>query len=293
VKVLDHRECGGEIVEQELKKPATVQLRCLKCGKVWSVPSDLSDIDEIGIRKHKLTRFSFFFKIQTFHTNPIIDFVFNERLGHIVRMVDFSLDRQIVGVDLGCWHGYFTQYLARHLYGMMIGVDVDRCNLRRAKFRAHLRALRYDPTSYASLEFVQADVSHLPFKKSSVDLVLAVSVLEHLSDLEGTTRGIKDSLRINGELIAGYPIETRLFLALIKLFLPIGRSVRDPKILGKEQFEKSPDTHKQSFTVIRSVLRKNFQIAKREKSFLTVLPDQMSWYESVKMKKVKQRFSDE
>lgn len=243
--------------------------------------------------KRKQPRLSIFCEFHTFHgawsrrvPSPILNFVFNDRLRRVVRMVDLSLDGQCVGVDLGCATGYFTQYLAQRLNGIMIGIEVSKYDLHTAKIGARLRALHENPTPGGNVEFVCADISHLPLKKNSVDLVLGVSVLEHLNDLEGTIKEIKDSLRKNGVLIAGYPIETSLFRALIRLFLPAGMTIRDPRILGKEQFEKNPDTHKQSFTTIRSLLQEHFLRIKREKSFFTVLSDQISWYECVKMKKV-------
>jgi len=94
-------------------------------------------------------------------------------------------------------------------------------------------------------------------------------------------------MKKDGILIAGYPIETSLFKALLRLFLPSGLVIRDPRIWGKEKFERSPETHKQSFTTIRDLLQKYFLKVQREKSFFTMLPDQISWYECVKMNKVK------
>jgi hypothetical protein len=92
-------------------------------------------------------------------------------------------------------------------------------------------------------------------------------------------------MRQKGNLIAGYPIEGSIFMALLKIFLPLGLYVRDPRILGKERFESSPETHKQKFSDIRNSLQKLLIIKKREKSFFTFLPDQLSWYECVKMTK--------
>jgi SAM-dependent methyltransferase len=200
-------------------------------------------------------------------------------------MVDFSSDRKYVGLDVGCGRGYFTQYLAQRLNGIMIGIDVSIYDLRRAKIRARLRAYYEKPTSRGTVEFIRSDITHLPFKKDSIDLVVCVSVLEHINDLEGAIKEIKDSMRKKGSLIAGYPIETNLFKALLRLFLPSGLVFRDPRIWGKEKFERSPETHKQSFTTIRGLLQTHFLRVQREKSFFTMLPDQISWYECVKMNK--------
>jgi hypothetical protein len=89
-----------------------------------------------------------------------------------------------------------------------------------------------------------------------------------------------------GRLIAGYPIETRLFNALIKLIAPYSLIIRDPRILGEESFQKSPETHKQSFLTIRILLQEHFLMVQRKKLFFTIMPDSLSWYECVKMSKV-------
>ena len=276
---------------EKIPKHATIQLKCLKCGKVWSVLSDLSDIEDTDLRRGKLGRLSVFFELTKVRwraraPNFAVSFLFNDRLRRVIQMIDFSSDRKCIGLDIGCGGGYLTQYLANRLNGIVIGIDVSRYDLCRAKIRARLRACYEKPTR-ATVELICSDITHLPFKKDSVDLVVAASVLEHINDLEGAIKEIKDSMRKNGILIAGYPIETSLFTALLKLFLPSGLRIRDPRILGKEQFEKSPETHKQSFTTIRGLLQKHFLRMYREKSFFTMLPDQISWYECVKMNKAK------
>jgi 2-polyprenyl-3-methyl-5-hydroxy-6-metoxy-1,4-benzoquinol methylase len=134
-------------------------------------------------------------------------------------------------------------------------------------------------------EFVCSDITHLPFRKDSIDLVVCASVLEHVNDLERVIKEINDLMSKNAILIAGYPIETGLFNALLRIFLPTGLAIRNPLILGKDEFERNPETHKQSFRTIRCLLQTHFLRVKREKSFFTMLPDQISWYECVKMSK--------
>jgi 2-polyprenyl-3-methyl-5-hydroxy-6-metoxy-1,4-benzoquinol methylase len=137
-----------------------------------------------------------------------------------------------------------------------------------------------------NVEYILSDMTHLPFKKDSIDLVYCASVLEHVNDLDGAIKEIKLSMSKKGSLIAGYPIETSFFKALLKLFAPYGMVIRDPRILGEEKFKRSPATHKQSFMTIRSLLQEHFLMAQRKKLFFTILPDPLSWYECVKMNKV-------
>jgi len=51
----------------------------------------------------------------------LIDFLQNERLRLLVQLIDFSSNRRCIGLDIGCGSGYFTQYLAQRLNGLMIG----------------------------------------------------------------------------------------------------------------------------------------------------------------------------
>jgi 2-polyprenyl-3-methyl-5-hydroxy-6-metoxy-1,4-benzoquinol methylase len=209
----------------------------------------------------------------------LIEYLQNKRLRHLIQMIDFSPNWELIGLDIGCGAGYLVQHLASRLNGIMIGIDVNRDYLIHAKKTARLRAL-------SNIEYINADINHLPFKNDCIDLAVCSSVLEHINDLDSMINEIKFSISNKGSLIAGYPIETGLFMALLKLFAPYGMIIRDPTILGEEKFKINPETHKQSFTVIRSLLQKHFLMVQRKKLFFTKLPDLLSWYECVKMNKV-------
>lgn len=210
----------------------------------------------------------------------VLNFLFNYRINRMVNMIDFPSNNKFIALDLGCSGGYLTTYLTSLLNGMVIGIDVY--GMREAKMRAR----QVKPASRATAEFVCSDITQLPFRADSINLVVCASVLEHVNDLEKLMKEINGLMSENAILIAGYPIETGLFNALIRIFLPTGWwLIRDPRILGKKEFDRNPETHKQSFRTIRCLLQKHFLRVKREKSFFTILPDQMSWYECVKMSK--------
>ena len=214
----------------------------------------------------------------------VINFLFNHRLKRVLRMIDYSVGIDYIGLDLGCYEGYLTQFLANQLRCRMIGADISKADLRRAKWKT-----RYNPRfttceSSLSIDFVCCDMTHLPFRENSINLVVCVSVLEHAFKIKTVVKEIASSIVDKGILVAGYPIETRLFNAILGIFLPTGLVIRDPRIMGQAAFDSSPETHKQSFIAIRSLLQKYFIEEKRSKSFLTFLPDQMSWYETVKLK---------
>jgi SAM-dependent methyltransferase len=92
----------------------------------------------------------------------------------VLSLVNKTMTRQNpgtmgVGVDIGCGGGYTTKIFESSWW--MIGADTSRNALRLCKSRG----LRY---------LCQADMTDfsLPFKTSSVDLVLALDVIEHVED---------------------------------------------------------------------------------------------------------------
>lgn len=290
VDAMRHRNCNGRIVEKNSPPDQkTIKLECLKCGKVWGVLSDLSDIESPDVRRQKPDNLSFFefekFRMPAHLPVSIINYVFNDRLRRLAKMVDFRRRGKHVGLDIGCGAGYFTRYLAERHGGIVVGMDVYMKSLSRAKIRTRLNACSEKPLTGGTLDFVCSTITHLPFRKDAIDLVFCASVLEHIKDLDVALGEIKFSMSKKGILIAGYPIEGSLFMTLLRLFLPTGLYIRDPRMMGRERFEKDPGTHKQKFANIRTLLQKHFVRVNREKLFFTFLPDQISWYECVRMSK--------
>ncbi len=286
---MKHKKCNGQIIEKLPPNQETIQLECLKCGKVWSVLSDLSDIESNDLRNQKSSNLLGFefekFYVRSRLPNSLINYLYNDRLRRLFKMVDFSSERKYVGLDVGCSAGYFTQFLTERLSGIVVGIDVSKVDLSRAKIRTRLSASSKKSAIRGTVEFVRSTINYLPFREDSIDFVFSASVLEHIKDLDGAVKEIESLMKKEGSLIVGYPIEASLFMAFLKLFLPVGLYIRDPRISGKEKFEKNPGTHKQKFTDIRLLLQKHFVIVHKEKSFFTFLPDQVSWYECVKMTK--------
>ncbi len=165
----------------------------------------------------------------------------------------------------------------------MIGADISKVDLRRAKWKTRYDSGYQTYNSFVSIDFVCCDMTRLPFRENSINLVVCVSVLEHARNIKTVVTEIASSIVDKGVLVAGYPIETRLFNVILGIFMPTGLVIRDPRIMGQANFDSSPETHKQSFITIRSLLQRYFFVNKKAKSFFTFLPDQMSWYETVKL----------
>lgn len=79
---------------------------------------------------------------------------------------------EAVFLDVGCGDGTYEVVLEKN-FSHLVGLDVTRQNLRNAK-----GAVRNE----GKVDFVVADVEHLPFKGMSIDVALCSEVLEHVND---------------------------------------------------------------------------------------------------------------
>jgi len=184
-------------------------------------------------------------------------------------MIGSLLDTKTTVLDLGCGTGYFSRYLSSK--AITIGVDVDKRSLIEGQ-------ILFGKLKSNSISFVCADLCHLPFRSGSADVVVCASVLEHIEDLDGATKGIKYVLKKDKILVTGYPLETAFLKALIRMFNP-----KDYWCINQNLSRTGPYVHKQTFQTIRAVLRSNFSLLRRKKIPLDFLPDYLSFYECVKM----------
>lgn len=123
------------------------------------------------------------------------EFVFgaDERAGLIAALVG-GPDLRVL--DLGCRTGALTQHYAEG--NDVVGVDVDKAALARAKERL-------------GIETVWADVeSGLPFDDASFDVVVAGELLEHLADPGAAVAQVRRVLRPGGRFAGSVPNGFRL-----------------------------------------------------------------------------------
>jgi ubiquinone/menaquinone biosynthesis C-methylase UbiE len=219
-----------------------------------------------------------FHKFSRFHRNPIFNLMLNDRLRRLVKTTGLKSNGKYFVLDVGCGRGYLSNYIANRISGLVVGMEVSKTNLSGYNWAKNL-------DSQCEITFILGDINHLPFKEDAFDLMICASILEHVTNLEGAIKEMAGSIKKNGRLIAGYPIETKLFMVLVKMFARDWMSIRDPNILGIKEFESNPDTHKQSFVSIRCALGLQFSLERKEKSFVPMFPDILSWYECSKMKR--------
>lgn len=81
-------------------------------------------------------------------------------------------------LDVGCGTGYLTDIVNRSMDTTIICCDMNSNRISFAKTKFHL-------------ETIIADITHLPFKNSSFDTVLAIEIIEHLPAIEPAIQEIK------------------------------------------------------------------------------------------------------
>jgi len=130
------------------------------------------------------------------HPNPLIRFLFWERIRRVMQYLG-DVPRK-TALDFGCGGGVMLPFLAERVT-RVVAMDVDL---------GPLTALQPYIPHPANVEVYDARrVTLADIERGSVDLVLALDVLEHVSDLEGTVRGLYRLLAPCGVLIVSGPTE--------------------------------------------------------------------------------------
>jgi SAM-dependent methyltransferase len=207
-----------------------------------------------------------------------LTFLLGMNRAHLINMIGFPIGEESVVVDMGCNVGSGTRSLS--LQAKTIGLEIDKNQVRWAK-----KCNRH-------IDFVCCDLCHLPLRKSSVNVAVCSSVLEHIENLQKALKEIAFVLQESGELVVGYPIETRLLAFGVKSFCRSESSTWEQRNIAKRKdLLGSPHTHKQNFSDIRKMLRNDFLLLEKRKIPLKWLPDLFSIYEiGVLLKKPKPKY---
>lgn len=186
----------------------------------------------------------------------------------LLDMIDWKVDQESPIVDMGCNVGFVTRALSLRV--RTIGLDVDRDAVRGAK-----KANKH-------IEFICCDLCQLPLRYASVNIVVCASVFEHIENLERALGEIKFVLKKGGNLVAGYPIETRFLEFIFRSFYRAEAHIWNQSNMVKhEERLRDPSTHKQNFSEIRKMLCRYFSLLKRRKIPRNFFPDSLSIYENV------------
>jgi SAM-dependent methyltransferase len=95
-------------------------------------------------------------------------------------------------LDIGCGSGRHTAAAYDLRRGSVIGADPNFKDLQEACTRLDLHA-RWTPRKNGAWSLAAADISHLPFRDSSFDVVICSEVLEHIADHR---RAVQESIRV-------------------------------------------------------------------------------------------------
>lgn len=98
-------------------------------------------------------------------------------------------------LDIACGVGYGSKMLADNGAKMVVGVDISHQAIGYAKNRY----------PHKNVNFVKADVSHIPFKNNLFDVVVSFETIEHLKSAEEFVKEISRVLKKRGLLILSSP----------------------------------------------------------------------------------------
>lgn len=120
-------------------------------------------------------------------------------------------------LDLGCGTGIYTRLIKKHTR-TVLGLDISR------------RWLDYAKSREGDLNLLYADAHHVPVKRESVDVILAIGLFEYV-DREVVTKQIYETLGKGGVCIILVPNKYSAHRAPGKLAF---------KILGREYTAREP-----------------------------------------------------
>ncbi|MEM8523783.1 MAG: class I SAM-dependent methyltransferase [Bacteroidota bacterium] len=148
------------------------------------------------------------------HKNPLIDYLFWERLAVVDNFIQHRYPYPIRILDFGCGTGVMSYMLSnKHL--------ICANDLKFSPLRAVWKKIQFPD----NVQFVEGDIRMLD-NLSKVEVVVALDVLEHMSEADITSyfHYFMDLLQPNGILLISGPTENRLY--------QIGRKLAGKRFTG-------------------------------------------------------------
>lgn len=165
-----------------------------------------------------------------FHPNPILRWVFWERLRRVYLMCR-EIKAETV-LDLGCGGGELLPTLAG-IFPRVWGIDLNVTNARKVVGYYHAK----------NVVLIEGDFLLHDFRPASFDLVVAADVLEHQRDPEVFCRKMNSVLKTGGRVVVCLPLEG--------FFYRLGRGI----------FNISPPgDHFRNYRELRAGLDRYFQV---------------------------------
>lgn len=128
------------------------------------------------------------------------DPVLNRRLTWVLRYFKQCTEKRALNMllDLGCGQGEYFSLLTKENM-KIIGFDISSEDLKIAKTRSKQAGGNYN------CDFIKGDLTYLPFINEAFDVILCLSVLEHLNKPENLVQEIKNLLKNEGIVIINVP----------------------------------------------------------------------------------------
>ena len=167
------------------------------------------------------------------HRNPLIDLlVWRKWMLAYALAADVGSGRAL---DFGCGPGMMTFALARR------GFEVTALDVNLAPLRS--LSVEFPP----GIRFVEGRLDDIESPDSSLDLIVALDVLEHVDDLDRCVARFQRMLRPDGALIVSVPTESRVYA--------LGRRLAGPRFTG--------DYHLRGLPQVRRAVLREFDITRR------------------------------
>lgn len=192
-----------------------------------------------------------------FETNFISRYLFKKRFQIAVDLIGKKTQPEIL--DAGCGIGFFLPTLAKigkHIWA----VDNAPHSLSYARFMCQKRKIKNVSFKKINLELP------FPFPQEKFDLIVCLSVLEHVKKLDKAIYNLKKVLKRKGILIVGYPNENNLIFRLLQ---SLEQRLLRPAVY--ETFQGLKLVHVSKARQIERVVRKHFYIEKTRYLGLTKL----------------------
>lgn len=173
--------------------------------------------------------------------NPFIDFLFWERLYQAIRMIDYGSQQKENILDFGCGSGAMLPYLSsisNTIWAMDINLEPAMRINKIANFNKNIKFI----TSIDNI------------KLRSIDVIVALDVLEHVQDLEKTLVSLSSLLSDDGKIVVSGPTENILY--------KLGRFIAGSDYSG--------DYHNSNIYQIKECLKKHINIDRVVKLYLPV-----------------------
>lgn len=162
--------------------------------------------------------------------NPLMNFLFWERISRVMQYTEHKGKLGKV-LDFGCGSGVMLPFLSQHA-DEVLAVDIDLEPLRRLEEHVKFE------------ENIHFADSHKNIEAGTLDLIIALDVLEHVDDLDEIFPQLSSLLALGGEIIVSGPTEN--------IFYKLGRFLAGPAYSG--------DYHVRNIYDIQKVAGKYFKV---------------------------------